>query len=408
MINNLPVYKPFQAILFLTAAFHVAILLLVFLPYSLGGYNDFAMLYTAGKMVAHGDAANLYDHDTQWEYQRREFQVPIRQGPLLFNHAPHEALIFALFASLPFRAAFWAWTVTNIGMLLAIGYRLRAYLDALLPHWTWLPIVGLAWCPALLCLIQGQDSILMLLLYVSAFCSWKKNQLLLAGVFLSAALMKPQLVLPFVAILLLRREWKVILGFAGGTAILTAVSGTVVGFRTMTGYVSFLRYFNQLPALQSAAAPANMPNLRGLLVTSLSGYLSARSLLLLVVLASGLLIVVASRLSKTAVEDSFSIGITATLLASYHLYSYDVTLLLLPIILTCPQLPQIFQRWPRKLIFLCSVLPWFVLYVVMIATIYHKANLLALLLLGFGAVIRYQANCAVSSARTKCFGNGVG
>jgi hypothetical protein len=53
-------------------------------------------------------------------------------------------------------------------------------------------------------------------------------------------------------------------------------------------------------------------------------------------------------------------------------------------------------------------LPWFVLYVVMIATIYHKANLLALLLLGFGAVIRYQANCAVSSASTKCFGNGVG
>ena len=105
MINNLSRYKPFKAALLLTAAFHVAILLFVFLPYSLGGYNDFAMLYTAGKMVAHGDAENLYNPDKQWEYQQREFQVPIRQGPLLFNHAPHEALIFALFASLPFRAA---------------------------------------------------------------------------------------------------------------------------------------------------------------------------------------------------------------------------------------------------------------------------------------------------------------
>jgi hypothetical protein len=104
-----------------------------------------------------------------------------------------------------------------------------------------------------------------------------------------------------------------------------------------------------------------------------------------------LVIVVASQLSKTAVEDSFSIGITATLLASYHLYSYDVTLLLLPVALTCRHLPHIFQRTTRKLIFLCSVLPWFVFYIVMLATIYHFANLLALLLLGFGAVIWAQS-----------------
>ena len=394
MINNLSRYKPFKAALLLTAAFHVAILLFVFLPYSLGGYNDFAMLYTAGKMVVHGDAENLYNPDKQWEYQQREFQVPIRQGPLLFNHAPHEALIFALFASLPFRAAFWAWATVNIAMFLAIGYLLRAYLAMLLPHWAWFPIIGIAWGPALLCLIQGQDSILILFLYVAAFWFWKRNHLMLTGVFLSAVLIKPQLVLPFVVILILRREWRVIAGFASGTAVLALASGAVVGYKTILGYVTFLRYFDRLPALQSAAAPANMPNLRGLLVTSLSGPVSARALPVIVVLASGLVVIAAARLPKPAVEETYSAGIIATLLASYHLYSYDVTLLLLPVILSFGHWPKFSQRWPQTLIFLCSVLPWFVFDVLMTATIYHEANLLALLLLGFGVMIWWQTRIA--------------
>ena len=160
--------------------------------------------------------------------------------------------------------------------------------------------------------------------------------------------MKPQLVLPFVAILILRREWKVIAGFASGTAVLVLVSGAVVGFKTIIGYISFLRYFDRLPALQSAAAPANMPNLRGLLVTSLSGYLGAKALLVIVVLASGLVVIAASRLPKPAVEETFSVGISATLLASYHLYSYDVTLLLLPVILTFQQCREIFSALAAK------------------------------------------------------------
>src|SRR5690348_13056427 len=74
------------------------------------GYGDFAAFYTAGTMVYRGQGRLLYDRPAQWRIQQ-EFAstVEIRKGPLPYIRPPFEALLFAPFAALSYRAACLIW-----------------------------------------------------------------------------------------------------------------------------------------------------------------------------------------------------------------------------------------------------------------------------------------------------------
>src|ERR1700690_1363330 len=83
------------------------------------GYGDFAILYTAGKIVQRGQSARLYDWQLQWHIQQ-EFApgVTIRQAPLLYTHPPFEALAFSLLARFSFPTAFLLWAAIKILLLI--------------------------------------------------------------------------------------------------------------------------------------------------------------------------------------------------------------------------------------------------------------------------------------------------
>jgi glycosyl transferase family 87 len=302
------------------------------------GYSDFASFYGAGRILHSGLHDKIYDYQTQWDMQRSFApKVVIRHGPLLYNHAPFEAWLFALFGGLPYPIAFVLWNVVNLGMLGAIAWLMRTYVPG---GFAFVLLLGLAFFPVLLVFVQGQDSMLLLLLLVLAFRALKLRREFAAGIFLGLALLKPHLVLPLALIFLFRAQIRVLAGFAISAIAVFIASVAAVGWHDTLNYPRYVWKLSQQHAI-GAITPVNMPNVRGLLDPLFSGYhivvpiVSVAVALFLSYLAAR----VWNRLSDNAkipdvvaTDLGFSFAVIVTVLVSYHLYAYDATLALLPII----------------------------------------------------------------------------
>jgi hypothetical protein len=311
------------------------------------GYADFTAFYTAGKLVRQGQGSRLYDPQEQWRVQQ-EFArgVAIRQGPLPYLRLPFEALLFVPFSFLPYSAAYVLWLLLNLAVVIAVALFLRRQWDALQKFPLWLPaLVALAFVPVFLTLLQGQDSIFLLLFYSLAFVALRKRADFRAGCWLGLGLIKPHLVLPFVAIAFLRGKRKLASGFLLVTAALLAVSVGVVGWSGFLRYPGYLWELEQHTE-RGLVQPRDNPNLRGLVEGFGSGL--APPLVItgaLAILSAGLIVWVSVRSRKHAsgkiADIIFCQAVIASLLVSYHAFAYDLSVLLLPLFL-------LMTEWDRR------------------------------------------------------------
>lgn len=318
------------------------------------GYPDFTAFYAAGRLVRAGLGAQLYSMEAQAREQQ-EFAsgVKIRNGPLPFTHPPFEAALFAPLALLSYSSAYWLWNAVSllalVGFLLLLGPhipRLRAWSEAV-PF-----LAGLAFFPVFVCLLQGQDSLLLLLLFGLVFVAMKGGHDFLAGICLGMALFRFQLVLPVMAVVLLRRRWRVVAGFALAALALAAVSVAVAGWEQALRYPQELL---QISHAQGAAAmnPRVMPNLRGA-VSSLAGEGNlAHGLIAMVSLA--LIGLAAWRWKADPQQPGFALGFALTLavavMVSYHMMGHDLSVLLIPLLLAVEWLlRQRARGMPRRLV----------------------------------------------------------
>ena len=195
------------------------------------GYADFTIFYSAGKIIRSGPRANLYDGTLQFQVQR-EFapEVRIRQAALPYNHPPFEALLFVPLTWLGYLNAYLVWNLFNLLALCTIPILLRDQVALLRtrPPWFW-ALLALAFFPAFMTLIQGQDSILLLLIFVLTYVFLKKNADFVAGSCLALGLFRFHLVLPLALILLLRSKRKAVLGFSCVAVFLLVLSVGLVG-----------------------------------------------------------------------------------------------------------------------------------------------------------------------------------
>ena len=105
------------------------------------------------------------------------------------------------------------WDLVNVGALFGVGLLLRRSV-MLLPdsavgicHWI------LAFFPVFDCFLQGQDSILLLLLCVLGFNALKKEADVLAGCWLALGAFKFQFIVPIVLLLVIWKRRRVAIGF---------------------------------------------------------------------------------------------------------------------------------------------------------------------------------------------------
>ena len=124
-------------------------------PETSGCGGDFSQFYTAGTIIARGEAARLYDQD-----YFKHFQTWMREDPLRSLYPPTMGLAMAPLARLPYAAALYAWWAIQLGCLAMCGvifYRtmplarhwrinVLVALAALLPLWIAIGIGHLAPC----------------------------------------------------------------------------------------------------------------------------------------------------------------------------------------------------------------------------------------------------------------------
>jgi len=318
------------------------------------GYPDFTAFYAAGKLVRRGQGPQLYNMESQARVQQ-EFAsgVKIRNGPLPFTHPPFEAALFAPLALLSYSSAYWLWNAASLLALVGFLLLLRPHTRQLRAWSEAVPfLAGLAFFPVFVCLLQGQDSLLLLLLFGLAFVAMKGGHDFLAGICLGLALFRFQLVLPVVAVLFLRRRWKLVAGFALTAVALAAVSAAVVGWGQVLNYPQELL---RISHAQGAAAmnPRVMPNLRGA-VSSLAGDGNfAHVLIALISLA--LVGLAAERWKADPQQPGFALGFALTLtvavMVSYHMMAHDLSVLLIPLLLAAEWLLRQSGRGiPRRLV----------------------------------------------------------
>jgi hypothetical protein len=304
-----------------------------------GSAADFRSLYAAGYLAAH-HPGQLYSLAAQEAAQSA--LDPSAKGVLPFVHLSYEALLYAPFTVLSYQVAYTWCLVVNLLLLMASFLSARGLFSRVIPLWQ--PRPGLAlfvFLPVFFTLLQGQDSLLLLLICCLTLGSLLKGRPALAGAILALALFKFQIALPLVALLAVRRGWRVLGGFVPVTAVLVAGSLALAGTRNMGELRALLIACTLGPDAGSSAQtlvyvhPAAMPNLMGLVFTLLGSHVSGRvTAVVVAVLSLATLGWSAWRMRRMADEsEAFGIAILATVLVSYHLYLHDATLLLIPLAL---------------------------------------------------------------------------
>ena len=278
---------------FLAAVFLLAMtvcnlaLLFRVMPSLRNGYQDFTIFYAAARMVRSGQSHALYDLSAQYRTQLTFAHVAIRQGPLPYNHPPFEALLFVPFTLLEYWPAYLLWTALNL-IMLAVSVTL---LRRCLPQFAAIPplVLGLgatAFFPVAIGIIQGQDVILLLLLFVLAVICLDRGNDAAAGTLLAAGLFRPHLVVPLVVLLAIRR-WRMLVGFAPVALLLAGISVAIMGWRGPLDYARFVLRLEGTGA--RAFGPEVVPNLRGL-IANLPGLGASRPWSALLIFAASMVV----------------------------------------------------------------------------------------------------------------------
>jgi glycosyl transferase family 87 len=185
--------------------------------------SDWPAFATGGRLIVE-DPGHLYDMDTQ-----RKVQLEVTGGRTLVTLGINGILPFLAPAWVAFLAVPFDLLGTNLGgrlwilaglACLAIGLFL-----AVRPRPPTSILPAFASVPTALLLLNAQLDGFVALGIGAALALW--TQPFLAGLCLGLTLLKPQLVLPLAAALLLTRQWRVLAGWVAAGVVLLAASAAL-------------------------------------------------------------------------------------------------------------------------------------------------------------------------------------
>ena len=319
---------------------------------ALNGSADFSIFYTAAKMVQHGEGAKLYDVAEQGRMESVLYPKVATPGEtLIYDHPPLEALLFLPLAYVSYSTAYLIWLAVSILLLLLAVRLLSPFLKEIKALWAPLAVlIFLGFFPIFVCLLQGQDSILLLLLITLVFINLKKGRDFKGGILLAIALFKFQYTVPFLVPFILWRRWEFLSGVAVSSAGLFLLSLPVAGFWGTLSYATFLinlmKGISAHRALYSLGFPPNtVPNIWGAVEMMAHNVLSRSFRKGIIIVLSGLAVLwlakcwpLGRRTSAKAFDLGFSLAVVTSVLVSYHVLLHDLSLLLIPFVLVLNQI----------------------------------------------------------------------
>ena len=152
--------------------------------------SDFPQYYSAALIVKEGKGNQVYDINTQEEYQFRVFGLQTRTSVVPFRNPPFAALLYIPLVAYTLFQSFGIFASFNFILLFLIPYlSLKTFHNV--GKIALLPILPLAFYPNTLSIVRGQVSILILVLFL-VFYSLLRSRPFLAGVVYSLLLIKLQ------------------------------------------------------------------------------------------------------------------------------------------------------------------------------------------------------------------------
>jgi Glycosyltransferase family 87 len=309
--------------------------------------TDFSERYAAARMVREGYGHQLYDFRAQEQFQIR---YAGRIGEY-YIHPPFGTLLFLpiCFWSLP--TAYLVWCLLNAGVL---AYTAILFQRHVFKRFDWRVLLPLFFLfpPVLIGFLQGQDSLLLLLIMTLAVVELRRDRNFTAGSLLGCGLFKFHIILTLIVLVAASLRRKGLLrGFALVFVTLVLISAGISGWAFLTEYPRFLMSLSTLPLAN--IHPAAMANIRGLVsVSRITEDKVAR--LALIGVGSVLVIWRAGRSfsgSKFADAANLAFGnfVLGAILVSYHLSPSDLCIALLPIGLFWQYLEEhtAIPRWAR-------------------------------------------------------------
>jgi hypothetical protein len=296
------------------------------LPLGKSGRVDFRTFYTVGYMARTGHGAQINDPVRCQEFQNN-LVGPV-EGLLPFNHLAYESLVYVPFSYFRYQYAYFLFLAVNLVVLAGIVQILRPLVSALADVWSLLPLaIVVCFLPTAMALIEGQDSLLLLLLFVASTAAMYKQNDFKAGALLGFSLFKFQYALPVALLFMVWKRWNFLRGFVLSGVIVFAISLWLTG---LSGVLSYLHSIAEISTKYSSANgvlygihPEGMPNLRGIAYV-LSG--GSASITHWIVMIGSAVIMVWGALKRPSLPGA----LLTALLVSYHQVIADTSLLALP------------------------------------------------------------------------------
>jgi alpha-1,2-mannosyltransferase len=304
----------------------------------LGG--DFLQEWIGGYLVRSGQAARLYDgpyvraleHDAglvgfDWSGQR---YLPMVYPPFYY------ALVSPL-SLLPLGAAGVVWAALMILFLAATQVLLARGLEGPGGRSAWLWPCAILFAPLVQNLTSGQKGTVLLLLFAATYVLFRRGRPFWAGVVFGLLAFKPQLTLVIGAAMLAKGRWRFVAGAAATVAALVLAS-LATGADACRDYLAFsARAADYLRTAGYELAESH--SWYGFFHLLLGGASDAAIRVAAAVAVAATLAAVAWLLwgrletcsGRFAVQ--YSGLMIATLLVSPHLFTYDLTVLVLPAML---------------------------------------------------------------------------
>jgi len=317
---------------------------------------DFPGFYAAAKLIWEKPSA-LYDNAPQLAIQKA-IDNRIGDSILPFAYPPVTALLLMPLGWLSFRMAFVAITLVNMALLWFTLRLLIRKLGLQKQQSTWLLLSTFCNFGVHSVLLQGQTSLVVLFCLTAFMFSAMSGKQFHAGFWAGLNFLKPQLLpVPFIA-LTFQRLWHALSIAAVVVAGLCLLSVVLVGTEGISQYLQLLRFYSTTES-GFGSYPEKMHNLRALVQYfapfSLAPYLWVAMVVPIALLTMWL------NASKVDGDDKTAflwIGNFLTMmLITPHLYSHDLSFLLVPSALTLKLSGATVPLFVPPLLICLSVLP---------------------------------------------------
>lgn len=304
--------------------------------------GDFVQEWIGGWIARAGEGARFYDV----EYAYRLEHDPELVG-FAWNEDEYLPLVYPPFYYLaisplslaPFHAAAWIWTGLMLAALFAALWLMLRQARRTLPPTSarflpWIVPAAVLYPPVVESLSSSQKGALCLLILTATYVLWNSRRPLAAGLVFGLIAFKPQLALVIVAAALWQRQWRFLGGLAATCAALLGLS-LCLGVDVCRQYVEFALHtgdYMQTSGYDLYKSHSIWGFAALLMPRADHGMRMCFSLLL-----AGLIAHQLSRLLRGGLAPGggpfglqYAGLVLASILISPHLFTYDLTILLLP------------------------------------------------------------------------------